>query len=86
MASGPSTVDSWRIDEVLRLLADEKHPFAKLTEADVRDIWRMRSRGMSMREITEHVRVTWMGVRDVLNRKNWKWLTLDPDVLCGAAA
>jgi hypothetical protein len=64
----------------------EKHPFAKLTEADVRDIWRMRSRGMSMREITEHVPVTWMGVRDVLNRKNWKWLTLDPDVLCGAAA
>lgn len=49
----------------------EKHPLARLVEANVVEMRRLRTAGASVKELAERFGVSTNHVTDIINRKRW---------------
>jgi hypothetical protein len=56
-------------------LIGSKNPFAKLTEANITEIFRLRTTGLFQREIAAKFSVAQTTISDILLRKRWKHVT-----------
>ena len=57
----------------------EKHPQAKLTAAEVIDIRKRAKAGEPMSRIALSSGVSYLTVRNIVNRKTWRWISEDKE-------
>jgi hypothetical protein len=69
-------VDNIRVDKERdgTVLFGERHPSAKLTEADVREIRRRRAEGEMMKVLAAEFGVDQANISAIVNRRSWKRL------------